>query len=352
MRPCPPNTSNRTVAAVILAVATTAFSVAACAPAPSTSPARSATATDAPPPVRLRILVGVPGAMRLATVRADAAGSEGHIAPASLAIGEPAGSGADRGVTGDARWMSGDSAVGYVATSGDTGRIYASGPAALGSPTAWREVVLHGPAAAVLAVPRSFAVLSPDGGSIAALAGTPGSGLSDARLLLIERATGRTRAIALGGSLDGRPPVWMGTGRVVVALRDRDDRRLIAVVDGASSTIRVRPGNGGCLAVSGDGSTVVSTDPEAVDSVATGSTDDFVAGARLPDVPIGNTARETPAQLLLDGSGMTLAVAWLDDAGDTTAIGVYGRGALGWTLVFEAPLPADATRAVLIDFEP
>ena len=352
MRSCPPKTRNRTVAAVILAVATTALSVVGCAPAPSISPARSAAATDAPPSVQVHILVGVPGAMRLASVMGGAAGSGGHIEPASPATGRPnpAGSGGLDGVPDDARWMSGSPTVGYVATSRDTGRIYASGPVAPGSPAAWREVVLHGPAPAALAAPRSFAVLSPDGASIAALAGTPGSGRTDARLLLIEHATGTTRAIALGESLDGRPPVWMGTDRVAVALRDRDDRRLLAMVDGASGTIRARAGNGGCLGVSGDGSTVVSTDPDTVDSVATGPTDDFAAGSHLTDAPIGNTAHETPAQLLLDGSGSTLAVAWLDDAGDTTAIGVYSKGTLGWTLLFEAPLPADATRAVLVDF--
>jgi hypothetical protein len=44
--------------------------------------------------------------------------------------------------------------------------------------------------------------------------------------------------------------------------------------------------------------------------------------------------------------------AWLDDAGDTTAVSVYREEALGWTLEREEALPRGVSRAVLVSLGP
>ncbi|HTC86529.1 MAG TPA: hypothetical protein VK656_07480, partial [Candidatus Acidoferrum sp.] len=108
----------------------------------------------------------------------------------------------------------------------------------------------------------------------------------------------------------------------------------------------------GAIAASGDGSTIVMVRPDEPDVVRTGRAEAYLAGQDLTAVPIGNTAHQTAAQLLLDRAGTALAVAWLDETGDTIAVGVYRRGPFGWTLIGEAPLPGGATRAELVGYDP
>ena len=57
-------------------------------------------------------------------------------------------------------------------------------------------------------------------------------------------------------------------------------------------------------------------------------------------------------QLLLDQSGHRLAVAWLDDAGDTTMVSVYAELHSGWSLVNKTRPDQRMTRAILGGFDP
>ena len=56
--------------------------------------------------------------------------------------------------------------------------------------------------------------------------------------------------------------------------------------------------------------------------------------------------------MLLDATGQRLGVAWLDDAGDTTAWTVYRKDPGGWAIERDDALPRGVSRAVLVSLGP
>jgi hypothetical protein len=254
------------------------------------------------------------------------------------------------------RWASGNDATGYVVTVGDRGRLYTSMPASAGSGPIWREIVPRGADGGRIAAIPSFAVLSPDHRQVAALTGQPATGVADARLLVIDRSTGLTRVVALGGIVDGRPPVWIGDTRVAVLLRDDSDAPVLALVDTTTGSLARSAGTRGCLAASGDGATVVITDPTQTGTVATGAAAVFLSGGSLVGIPLDarpqTAGPSLAAQILLDRDGTTMAVVWLDDAGDAASVDIYRRAGDHWAQTRRLPLASDDTRAVLVGFDP
>ena len=346
MKSGPPTASIRAAVVVLVAITAAAVCLASCDAVERTPPPlESTTPTANQPALGLHLLVGRPGAMRVLAVSWPAvAGPVGVPA----VVEEP---GPDVS-PGDIRWASGDRSRGLVVSVGSKGRLFTRGSAPGGSSQPWREVVVDAASGAARIGPPSFGILSPDGTRIACVAGDPASGAADARLIVVERTTGSARAIELGGIVDGRPPAWIGDGRVAISLRDRLDARMTAVVDLATGSVTHLRAAGGEVTVSGDGELVVTTGPGPIGGVATGPTTAFLAGRAFDVLPLDTGAPRVPGQVLLDRTGSTLAVAWLAETGDTASVSVYRRAVSAWTLLADVPWPDDASRAVLVGFDP
>jgi hypothetical protein len=339
---------------------TAALAPGACAPGPSVpdprpsvvSPTGRSPSSDTPTPSPSRavagptglwLLVGTPGSMRL--VRS---------------IGDRTGPARDRQTEGlplDARWVSGDTTHGFVATVGATGRIltlHPTGAGSTGPPGTWKRVDIRPAAGSTDRGGPSFAALSLDGRSIAATVGDPTSGAVDAGLIVVDRTGARATVTPLDGRLDGHPPVWLGDTTVAVPILDRSDAATIAFVDRAGGRVTHRPGLGGSLAASTDGGFVAMSSRGGDRVVAGRSTDlggsdgwvDVVGASGFPD------PTDRAAQVLLDATGARLAVAWLDAAGEASTVTTYRIVGAGWVPAGVVALPGGATRVALVGFDP
>lgn len=298
---------------------------------PEGSPATPVAPGDASGPLRLLVLLGRPGSMRLLWL--DGA--------RQVAIPLP---------DGDVRWISGSASRGLVVTSGPDGRILAAGPFVVGERPDWREIRIDADARRWLGQPVAVAVADPSGDSIAAVAADPGSGFADGHVAILDPSGGPVRILLFPGRWDGRAPAWLGSGRVAISTRDERDSAGLAIVDLATAGARRWGTAIAAFAASGDGLTLAFQDRDDR-RVLTGPVDGLLAGASPAPLPIDPRSR-LAAQLLLDVTGRRLAIAWLDDAGDTTAYSMYERGAAGWALVRTGPLPGGTSRAVLVSLGP
>ena len=281
--------------------------------------------------VGLVVLVGRVGDMRLEHV-GDGAGGAPNVPGA------------------DARWVSGDRVRGLVLAVGVDGHLLSTGPFAAEAPAEWRRLEIRVSGGAAPRHPLAFATLSPDGRRIAAIAMDVDSG-GDAQLVVIARDTGDAVVYDVHASSDGRPPVWLADDLVAIPVRDAADRTAITrlhLPGGEASTLAVRSGP---FTASVDGS-IVGLQTRSDQRIVVGPWVDIEAGRSLEVVRTDLDGNPLAAQLLLDAHGDRLAVAWLDDAGDTRAIAVYGRGPDGWTTLRRWDLPAGANRAVLGGFDP
>ena len=329
----------RAASAVLLAGA-----LAACGPlvAPAaTTPASAGPSAptpvapgDAGRPLQMLALLGQPGDMRLVWLDGDL----------RLSIPVP-----ER----DLRWASGSAARGLVVTAGPDGRILATEPFAVGERPGWREIPIDPAARRWLGRPVAVAVADPASDAIAAIAADPGSGSADGHLAILGRAGGPVRTILFPGRWDGRAPAWLDSGHIAISTRDLADSTGLAIVDLASGDAVRRGDAVGAFAVSGDGRALARQDRDDR-IVHVGATDALLAG-EPPDpreaLPVDPGSR-LAAQLLLDATGRRLAVAWLDDAGDTTGYSTYEQGTGGWALVRSGVLPRGTSRAILISLGP
>jgi hypothetical protein len=255
------------------------------------------------------------------------------------------------GPPADTRWASGDLGRGFVARAGPAGGLSALAVQGGRPEDSWRRV---GIGAGGPSRPPSFPTLSPDGGRIAATLGDPGSGRADAALLLIDHVSGRTTEITLDGRDDGRPPAWLGDGTVVVPLLDGSDAPALAVVDTASGHVSHRPSLGGAFAASSDGRVVAAADRgSAIVRVGPATTHgDSNAWAAAGDVILPPDGATQAGQLLVDRTGLRLAVTWLDAAGDPAGVTVYGRAGDRWETRAVIPLSGGTEVVVLVGFDP
>ena len=320
-----------------VAVAALALALAGCGPTDRPSPT-SAESSDAMSPDRgagtvgLVALVGRVGDMRLEHL--------GDGVDGTPAVPDP-----------DTRWVSGDRSRGLVLTVGLAGRLLSTGPFAAEAPTEWRRTEIRTMGGALPRHPPAFATLSPDGRRIAAVAADMDGGGSDTQLVVIDRDTGEAVIYDLHASIDGRPPAWLAEDIVAIVVRDATDRTAITrlrLPGGEASTLAVQSGP---FTASGDGS-IVALQTRGDQQIVVGSRVDLEAGRPLEVVRTDLDGNPLAAQLLLDARGDRLAVAWLDDAGDTRSIAVYVRGPDGWTPLRRWDLPPGANRAVLGGFDP
>lgn len=292
----------------------------AVAPSPSGSADQAA----------LLVLLGTPGAMHLGWL------DQGSFTP----LPTPA----------DTRWVAGRSSRGLVATVGADGQIFAAAPFGPRDRPDWGEIPLEPAARAWLGRPPAVAVADPNGELIAAVATDPGSGSRETHLVIVDPGGGPARVVAVPGTWDGRAPSWLGPGRIVVSTRDRTDRVGLVVVDLATARTRPLGADIAAYAVSGDGSTIAWQGRDD-GAIAVGPVGRVDAGLALDLVAIAGPPR-VAAQLLLDAAGRRLAVAWLDDAGDTATWAIYERTGAGWTPTRAGPLPGGASRLVLVSLDP
>jgi hypothetical protein len=328
-------------ARVIATAIALAGGLAACSPELVRTPAPSGPAhPPAPTPIasagptatlQLLAALGTPGDMRLVLFDGD----RQTLVPRP----EP-----------DIRWVSGSRDRGLVITVGAAGRILASGPVSNGAPPAWREIAIDADARRWLGRPVADAVADPGSGALAAVAADPASGTTDGHLVILDRSGGPTLVVLLPGRWDGRAPAWFGSGRIAVATRDTVDAPGLTIVDRATGGT-VRWGTViGAFAASDDGRTIAYQDSDDR-RVLVGPVEAALGGGSLDSVPIDPPV-PLAAQLLLDATGRRLAIAWLDEAGDTTSYAVYARGADGWRLSRVGPLPRGTSRAVLVSLGP
>jgi hypothetical protein len=297
----------------------------------STQPASSTaepTNQDSGPAVL--VLLGTPGAMRLD--RLDGRGSTPILVPV------------------DTRWVAGRPSHGLLATVGADGRIFATKPVPAGGRPEWQEVAVDPTARRWLGWPPAVAVADPTGAAIAAVATDPGSGALESHLVIVGRTGGRAKVVAVPGTWDGRAPAWLGPDRLVVSTRDRTDRAGLVTIDLAAGGTERWGAGIAAFAVSSDGSTIAWQGRDD-GRIFIGPIGGAMAGQALDALAIGGRPR-VAAQLLLDATGRRLAVAWLDDAGDTTDVATYERGVGGWALARTWPVPGDLTRLVLVSLDP
>ena len=252
----------------------------------------------------------------------------------------------------DVQWVSGDPGRGLVATAGPAGRIFVAGPFGPSDRPAWREVPVDAGGREWLGQPLADAVADPRGDAIAVVAADPASGLADGHLVIVDPTVARAvpGSCRAGGTAARRPGsrrrAWRSR-RATRATR-RDSRSSISAtgdtrIDGARGSPRSPPRS------------TVAPSPGR-----TATTGRIRAGPL--DRALGRRVRSTDclriprarlaAQILLDATGQRLGVAWLDDAGDTTAWTVYRRDAGGWAVERDGALPRGVSRAVLVSLGP
>jgi len=240
-----------------------------------------------------------------------------------------------------------------VVTAGPDGRILATGPFVIGERPDWREIPIDAGARRWLGRPVAVAVADPASDAIAAIAATPGSGSADGHLAIFGRTGGPVRTLLFPGRWDGRAPAWLDSGHIAISTRDLGESTGLAIVDLTNGDALRRGGAVAAFAVSGDGRTLAWQDRD--DRVIyAGAIDALLAGASpepLEALPLDPESR-LAAQLLLDSTGRRIAVAWLDDAGDTRAYSTFELGVGGWALTRSGMLPPGTSRAVLISLGP
>lgn len=337
----PPSGTGRRALAILVAGALATGALAGCAwsPAPpSTSPTvrvgmASTPLGSAGAPVAFPslVLIGTPGAMRLASLDGDT--------ETRLPLPE-----------GDVRWTAGDPSRGLVATIGPTGRIYLSGPIDAGVGPTWREVRVDDAARRWLGQSLADAVVDAERQAIVAVAADPAAGREDGRLVILDPSGGSTHLMTLKGRWDGRAPAWIGSDRVAVSTRDTADETALTIVDLAGGASRRWGSAIGAFAVSGDGATIAYQDRND-GRILVGPFDPVRDAGAFAELASAGRPR-VAAQLLLDATGRRLAVAWLDDAGDTTALAVYERAVDQWSLVRTGPVPRGVSRVVLVSLGP
>jgi hypothetical protein len=251
---------------------------------------------------------------------------------------------------GDVRWTAGDPSRGLVATIGPTGRIYLSGPIDAGDGPTWREVRVDAATRRWLGQSLADAIVDPEGHAIVAVAADPAGGREDGRLVILDPSSGSARVVTLNGRWDGRAPAWIGSDRVAVSTRDTADETALTIVDLAGGASRRWGSAIGAFAISGDGATIAYQDRNDA-RILVGPFDPARDAGALAELPSEGRPR-VAAQLLLDATGRRLAVAWLDDAGDTTALAVYERTIDRWSLVRAGPEPRGVSRVVLVSLGP
>ncbi len=250
----------------------------------------------------------------------------------------------------DGRWASGSPGRGLVLTVGPAGRIFVCGAFTTSPAPTWREIPVGRDARQWLGQPLADAVADPAGGTIAVVAADAASGFADGHLVILDPSGGPSHALSLPGRWDGRAPAWLPSGGVAISTRDRGDATGLTIIDPRAG-VTGRWGTAiAAYAVSGDGQTIGWQDRDDR-RLLVGPLEPTLAGASPDVVPPDPDAR-LAAQLLLDATGRLLAVAWLDDAGDTRAYSIYERGASGWGLVRDGPLPGGISRAVLVSLGP
>jgi hypothetical protein len=305
-------------------------------PAPPTgmpaahSPALSS-APDALGPLRLLVLLGTPHRMRLAWL-------DGAL---ETALPLP---------VDDVQWVSGSATLGLVLTAGPAGRVFATAPFAPGDRPAWREIPVDAAGRQWLGQPLADGVASPDRHAIAVVAADPASGFADGHLVIVDPVGGPSHARVLQGRWDGRAPAWLTSGRIAVSTRDASDATGLTIVDLLTGSVDRWGTSVAAFAVSGDGRTIAWQDRDDR-RIFVGELDHALAGGTLEPVPLG-PARKLAAQVLLDASGQRLGIAWLDDAGDTTAYAIFERSAGSWAPERDGALPRGTSRAVLVSLGP
>ena len=253
-------------------------------------------------------------------------------------------------VPADTRWVAGRPSHGLLATVGAEGRIFVADPVPSDGAPLWREIGIDPAARRWLGWPPAVAVADPSGTTVAAVATDPGSGALESHLVLVDPKGGPTRVVGVPGTWDGRAPAWLGPDRILISTRDRADRAGLVQVDPATGATERWDGESAAFAVSGDGSTVAYQARDD-DRIVVGPVARARAGQALDPVAVHGPPR-VAAQLLLDATGQRLAVAWLDDTGETTAYALYERRGGGWALVRAGPVPGGATRLVLVSLDP
>jgi hypothetical protein len=297
------------------------------------TPAATAETTASPDLVRLIALVGRPDDLGLVRI------VDGS--PASLVL-----------PPGRAAWISGDSTRGLVLTDRD-GTLHIAGSfgghGVVGPQPAWtrlRPLVAIG---AKVRHPLSFATLSPDGSRIAAIADDAAEGGRLGQLVVIEVKSAAAVVFDLDETTDGRSPDWLGVDEILVPTRDRSDRNDISVIHPTTGERSRWSLPTGALATAA-GARALAIQERDGGRVAVGPADEVANGRPVPVVN-GSEPGAVAAQMVLDGAGVRLAVAWLDDAGDTRILAVYERRADSWTVVRRDVLPAATNRAILAGFD-
>ena len=317
------------------------FLVIACGPAPPTGPGPSSPAMStgddlSPPPglVRLIVLTGPAEGLQLLRF------ADGTPSSLVLPSGRPA-------------WVSGTSALGLVLTERD-GTIRVAAPfgtgSAVGPQPTWTTLRPRFASAVALRNPLSFATLSPDGSRVAAIADDPAAGNGPGQLVIIEGRDGRATAIDLDATTDGRPPAWIGADRILVPTRDANDRTDVTAVDPGTGTQSHWALETTAIAVA-PAADVMAIQERSGGQVAVGSVDALANGTPAAVVD-GTEPGAVAAQLMLDVSGSRLAIAWLDEAGDTTILAVYGLAEGRWLRIRRDVLRRGTARAIIAGFDP
>jgi hypothetical protein len=182
--------------------------------------------------------------------------------------------------------------------------------------------------------------LSPIGKELAFAVGDPQGERFD--LVILDVATGASRAIAVEPGLNG-PPSWIGPSAVAIGVIGPDGNSEIATLDVNRGGVTDASAAAGVISATVDGLRVAVDDPSG--DVLIGKTATWRSGSLDSMTRLHGPAGSGVERLAMSPDGHRLAVVRRDDAG-TASIELFHDLEQGWSSVRMLTVPGDGVVSV------
>jgi hypothetical protein len=224
---------------------------------------------------------------------------------------------------------------GHVVAATVKGALLASSTSS-GQPRTWRS--LPGPTGLGDRVP--LMALSPRGKQLALAVGDPQGDRFE--LVILDVATGASRAIAVERGLNG-PPSWIGSSAVAIGVIGPEGNSEIATIDVNRGGVTDASAAAGVISATVDGLHVAVDDPSG--DVLIGETATWRSESPDSMTRLHGPAGSGVDSLAMSPDGHRLAVVRRDDAG-TASIELFRDLEQGWSRVRILTVPGDGAVSV------